>query len=104
MANEIKVADAVASLKPGGKFVCRGVVGDYKIEWEAGQSITEPTKSAIDAEVTRLQTVYDNDYKRKRASEYPYIGDQLDALYHAGAFDAAMTATLKAIKDKYPKS
>ena len=35
--------------------------------------------------------------------EYPPIGDQLDALYHAGVFPAAMTASIKAIKDKYPK-
>ena len=30
-------------------------------------------------------------------------GGQLDALYHAGVFPAAMTASIKAIKDKYPK-
>ena len=30
-------------------------------------------------------------------------GGQLDALYHAGLFPAAMTASIKAIKDKYPK-
>jgi hypothetical protein len=42
-------------------------------------------------------------YQEKRVSEYPPIGDQLDALYHAGVFPAAMTASIKAIKDKYPK-
>ena len=42
-------------------------------------------------------------YAEKRKTEYPTIGDQLDALYHAGAFPAEMTALLKAIKDKYPK-
>jgi len=42
-------------------------------------------------------------YSDKRKSEYPAIGDQLDALYHAGAFPAEMTALLRAVKDKYPK-
>jgi hypothetical protein len=42
-------------------------------------------------------------YSDKRKSEYPAIGDQLDALYHAGVFPADMAARLKAIKDKYPK-
>ena len=42
-------------------------------------------------------------YSDKRKSEYPTIGDQLDALYHAGVFPADMAARLKAVKDKYPK-
>ena len=42
-------------------------------------------------------------YDKLRRSEYPSIGDQLDALYHAGTFDSTMTATLNAVKDKYPK-
>jgi hypothetical protein len=42
-------------------------------------------------------------YAEKRKSEYPAIGDQLDALYHAGVFPAEMAALLRAVKDKYPK-
>lgn len=42
-------------------------------------------------------------YGWKRQNEYPDIGDQLDSLYHAGVFDSTMTATIKAVKDKYPK-
>jgi len=42
-------------------------------------------------------------YKFSRVSEYPTIGDQLDALYHADAFPADMAAKIKAVKDKYPK-
>ena len=44
------------------------------------------------------------DYKWKRAVEYPTIGDQLDDLYKKGAFSDEMTAKIKAVKDKYPKS
>lgn len=42
-------------------------------------------------------------YAQKRAGEYPSIGDQLDALFHAGVFPAEMAATIQAVKDKYPK-
>jgi hypothetical protein len=42
-------------------------------------------------------------YGNKRRSEYPDIGDQLDDLYHKGAFSDEMAAKLKAVKDKYAK-
>ena len=45
-----------------------------------------------------------NQYKQQRVAEYPSIGDQLDALFHAGVFPEAMAAQIQAIKDKYPKS
>ena len=62
------------------------------LEWvEAGNTAT-----AADA-------IPDPTYQENRVKEYPPIGDQLDALYHAGSFPAAMTASIKAIKDKYPK-
>ncbi len=50
------------------------------------------------------QERYDNvGYDVKRSREYPNIGDQLDALYHAGAFPEDMATKIKAVKDKYPK-
>jgi len=42
-------------------------------------------------------------YKQKRVAEYPSIGEQLDALFHAGVFPSDMAAQIQAIKDKYPK-
>lgn len=42
-------------------------------------------------------------YADKRREEYPAIGDQLDALFHAGVFPADMAAQIQAVKDKYPK-
>ena len=42
-------------------------------------------------------------YKFSRVQEYPAIGDQLDALFHAGVFPADMAAQIQAVKDKYPK-
>ena len=52
---------------------------------------------------TAADAIPDPTYQENRVAEYPPIGDQLDALYHAGVFPAAMTASIKAIKDKYPK-
>ena len=60
-------------------------------------------EAAIQAEVD-AQTALEATYGWKREQEYPPVGDQLDALFHAGTFDATMTATLQAVKDKYPKS
>jgi len=42
-------------------------------------------------------------YIAKRMAEYPSIGDQLDALFHAGVFASDMAAKIQAVKDKYPK-
>lgn len=42
-------------------------------------------------------------YNKKRVTEYPSIGDQLDALFHAGVFPADMAAKIQAVKSKYPK-
>ena len=44
------------------------------------------------------------EYKHKRQFEYPDIGDQLDALYHAGAFPEDMAKQIKEVKDKFPKT
>ena len=97
MANEITTVDALNSLKPNAEWVLRGDV----LEWHDAVQ-TEPTQSEIDAEVTRLQAVYDAQaYARSRAVEYPTIADQLDDIYHNGI--DAWKATIKVTKDKYPK-
>jgi hypothetical protein len=42
-------------------------------------------------------------WDKKRRDAYPDIGDQLDSLFHAGAFPSEMADKLQAVKDKYPK-
>ena len=97
MANEITTIEALQSLKPKAKWVLRGDT----LEWHDSVQ-TEPTQSEIDAEVTRLQAVYDSKaYARSRKTEYPSIADQLDDIYHNGI--DAWKATIKTTKDKYPK-
>ena len=91
--------DALQSLRPGAEWVLRG----DELEWLDTEQ-TQPTEAEINAEVARLQAEYDaKAYARSRAAEYPAIGDQLDALFHAGVFPADMAATIQAVKDKYPK-
>jgi len=95
----ITTAEALQSLEPSSNWVVR----DDVIEW-LSDDITQPTQVEIDAEIVRLQAVYDaQEYARDRATEYPSIGDQLDDLFHKGAFSTEMAATLQAVKDKYPK-
>jgi hypothetical protein len=53
-------------------------------------------QSAVDAEFAKQE------YKNKRADEYPSIKAQLDDIYHNGI--DAWKATIKTTKDKYPKS
>ena len=70
-----------------------------------------PFTAQEEAEWDALETAYvveqaalaRTKYQRDRAAEYPAIGDQLDALFHAGVFPADMAATLQAVKTKYPK-
>lgn len=42
-------------------------------------------------------------FAEKREGEYPPVGDQLDALYHAGIFPADMESKIKTVKNKHPK-
>ena len=59
-------------------------------------------KSVVLAKQADLQTAYSNNtYQRSRKVEYPSIVDQLDDLYHNGI--DGWKATIKAVKDKYPK-
>lgn len=96
----INKGNALLSLRPGSEWVIRG----DNIEWLDTKQ-TRPTDAEIAAEVIRLQAEYDaKEYARKRAPEYPPIGDQLDALFKAGAFPADMAAKIQAVKDKYPKA
>ena len=95
----MNIRKALRSLCPGAEWVIR----DNVIEW-LSPDIQQPTDSEINAEVARLQAEYDaKEYARSRVTEYPSIGDQLDALFHAGVFPEEMAAKIQAVKDKYPK-
>ena len=44
-----------------------------------------------------------NSVRKAREDQYPSIGDQLDALFHAGVFPPEMAALIQAVKDANPK-
>ena len=94
------IAQACINLRPNA-----GVsVDENGIHWHSINESDIPSEAEITAEADRLQAEYDaKGYRRQRAAEYPSIGDQLDALFHAGVFPADMAAQIQAVKDKYPK-
>ncbi len=59
----------------------------------------------IRAEIARIKSDVEPTfaYRQNRAMAYPPIGDQLDALYHAGVFPEDMAAKIAAVKSEYPK-
>ena len=69
------------------------------------QGLVEVTIEEInEANAAKAQAEFEAlPYNDKRVREYPSIGDQLDALFHAGVFPAEMAAQIQAVKDKYPK-
>ena len=105
MITTIGKVEALNSLTPKAEWVLRG----DELEW-LDTTQTQPTDAEIQAEVTRLQAIYDNNqYQRDR--QYASTGDQLDMLWHsidAGEFgDTAKQSEFytanKAVKDANPK-
>jgi hypothetical protein len=63
-----------------------------------------PSKDQVIDEIEKIKKQDDkSQYYLKRAQSYPSIGDQLDALFHAGIFPEEMAAQIQAVKDEYPK-
>jgi len=77
---------------------------DHLGAYDSNHEAVSFDEAAISAKAAELQAAADAvAYKNKRAAEYPPIGEQLDALFHAGVFPAEMAAEIQAVKDKYPK-
>jgi len=99
MANEITIAEALTSLCDNPQFIVR----DTEIEWHS-IDITQPTDAEIDAEVIRLQAVYDSqDYARKRKAKYDALNQfeliSDDSINGTTTHKDAITA----IKAEFPK-
>ena len=69
------------------------------IEWDSANKDSQPTDDELNAAFTAWKNA--NDYKEKRVNEYPDFASQLDDIYHNGI--DGWKATIKNIKDKYPK-
>jgi len=72
------------------------------VDDSAGAFDAQGNKVAVDMEAVN-DWVDPDQYKYQRASEYPPIGDQLDALWKGGDAAAEMLAKVQAVKSKYPK-
>ena len=69
------------------------------IEWDSANSDLQPTDDELNAAYTAWKAA--EEYKINRANEYPDFASQLDDIYHNGI--DGWKATIKTIKDKYPK-
>ena len=86
--------------KNSNLFVLDQSVPPHKIiEWDSANSDSQPTDDELNAAYTAWKAA--EEYKINRANEYPNIVDQLDDIYHNGI--DGWKATIKTIKDKYPK-
>ena len=95
------LTDAIISLRPRAEWECFDNVYTG-LNWLDTKQ-TKPTEKEINAEITRLNAQWVADeYKRKRAKEYPEWGEQLDYIYHNG-IDKWKTDIVDPVKQKYPK-
>ena len=70
---------------------------------ETGAFKADGTKiTLVQSKIDAARVEINNDYRPKRAAEYPSVVDQLDLIYHSGI--DAWKAKIKETKDKYPKS
>jgi len=77
--------------------------GAYILEWNISDKSKPTPEQLSELESAANAAASDESIRANRASEYPAIGDQLDALFHAGVFPEDMAAKIQAVKDKYPK-
>jgi len=92
------IITAILAIRPTAQVSVKDEDVD-QITWHEGEPIS--TYDIINKQ-NELKIEYDNNvYQRDRAVEYPSIVDQLDDLYHNGL--DGWKATIKSVKDKYPK-
>ena len=93
-----KMIESQSGVAPYGTLVANAVGAGY-----AEEDVEEKVVTQEEWQVLFDATIPTPTYAEKRKDAYPDIGDQLDALYHAGVFPDDMAAQLKAVKDANPK-
>jgi hypothetical protein len=82
------------------------------VDLQTGEQITVPftqeeilaVQKANEERAKSDAIIFNNlSYADKRVSEYPSIGDQMDAMWKGGDAATEMLARIQAIKAKYPK-
>ena len=94
---DIAIAIEKLGKKPESFGLTQAIPPHDITHWEGGDA--RPTDDQINQAYKDWKA--QDEYKEKRAAEYPSIADQLDDIYHNGI--DAWKATIKATKDKYPK-
>ena len=93
-----KMIESQSGVAPYGTLLANAVNAGYSESDVEEKVVTqEEWQVLFDATIPALT------YAEKRKAAYPEIGDQLDDLYHKGAFSDEMAAKLKAVKDANPK-
>ena len=93
------IAHSILAINPKAKFTV-SAEDSANVVWL--ENTTPISEANILAKQKELQANYEaKEYQRDRAEAYPSIVDQLDDIYHNGV--DAWKATIKAVKDKYPK-
>ena len=75
------------------------------IDWMDTPESNRPSRLDVESEIKRIKEIVHPtlEYRENRAFAYPPIGDQLDALYHAGVFPPEMSAKIAEVKEQFPK-
>tara|TARA_R100001440_G_scaffold1341_2_gene4480 strand:+ start:773 stop:1102 length:330 start_codon:yes stop_codon:yes gene_type:complete len=98
------IEDYLGSLKAGTWFGWSDAKNKIYSNLIINDGSTKPSESDCTTGLAAMQAAWDlehNSYKSKRRAEYPDYASQLDDIYHNGI--NGWKATIKAIKDKYPK-
>ena len=99
--SDTDIVKAIQQLGLGSNFyrLSQSVAPHEIIEWDSENKDSQPSDDDLNAAYTAWKNA--NEYKTKRQNEYPDLVDQLDDIYHNGI--DGWKATIKTIKDKYPK-
>ena len=98
------IEDYIITVRTGSWFTWKDSKNKTYANFVVLDGGSKPTESDCTNGLKALQDSWDleNDsYKSKRRAEYPDYASQLDDIYHNGL--DGWKATIKTIKDKYPK-
>ena len=98
------IEDYIITVRTGSWFTWKDSKNKIYANFVVLDGGSKPTESDCTNGLKALQDSWDleNDsYKSKRRAEYPDYASQLDDIYHNGL--DGWKATIKTIKDKYPK-
>ncbi len=97
--NRIDAGSALESLKPNTEWTLR----NGELEWRDTQQ-TQPTDAEIQAEIIRLQAIYDSqEYARLRKAEYDQLNQDELRFDDLETGTTVWQDTINEIKGRYPK-